>query len=54
VQSVLLHLDMNGGLPADAFAPRSASAGDVFQFAPERDTLKSTILAARLSPQEGR
>ncbi len=52
VQSMLLHLDMNGGLPADAFAPGSASRGDVFQFAPERDTLKSTILAAKLSPQE--
>jgi hypothetical protein len=52
VQSVLLHLDMNGGLPADAFAPRSSSTGDVFQFAPERATLKSTILAAKLSPEE--
>ncbi len=52
VQSMLLHLDMNGGLPDDAFAPGSASRGDVFQFAPERDTLKSTILAARLSPAE--
>jgi hypothetical protein len=52
VQSVLLHLDMNGGLPADAFTPRSSSTGDVFQFAPERETLKSTILAAKLSPEE--
>ena len=52
VQSVLLHLDMNGGLPSDAFAPGSVSAGDVFQFAPERAALKSTILAARLSPAE--
>jgi hypothetical protein len=52
VQSMLLHLDMNGGLPDGAFAPGSASRGDVFQFAPERDTLKSTILAARLSPAE--
>ena len=26
--------------------------GDVFEFAPERDTLKSTILAAKLSPEE--
>jgi hypothetical protein len=52
VQSLLVHLDMNGGLPADAFAPKSASAGDVFQFTPEREMLKSTILAARLSPEE--
>jgi hypothetical protein len=52
VQSVLLHLDMNGGLPTDAFAPRSSSTGDVFQFAPERATLKSAILAAKLSPEE--
>jgi len=52
VQSVLLHLDMNGGLPDGAFAPKSASTGDVFQFAPERETLKSTILAAKLSPEE--
>jgi len=52
VQSVLLHLDMNGGLPAGAFAPKSASTGDVFQFAPERETLKATILAAKLSPEE--
>ena len=52
LQSVLLHLDMNGGLPPDAFAPGSTSAGGIFQFAPERDTLKSTILAARLSPEE--
>jgi hypothetical protein len=52
VQSMLLHLDMNGGLPERAFAPGTASRGDVLQFAPERDTLKSTILAAKLSPEE--
>ena len=52
VQSVLLHLEMNGGLPPGAFAPGSSSAGDIFQFTPERDTLKSTILAARLSPEQ--
>jgi hypothetical protein len=51
LQSVLLHLEMNGGLPPDAFAPGSSSTGDILQFTPERDTLKSTILAARLSPE---
>lgn len=50
VQSVLLHLDATGGLPDAAFAPGTSSTGDVFQFVPERDTLKSTILAARVSP----
>jgi len=50
VQSVLLHLDATGGLPDDAFAPGSSSTGDVFQFVPDRDTLKSVILAARVSP----
>lgn len=52
LQSVLLHLDANGGLPAQAFAPRSSSTGDIFQFAPDREALKSTILAARLSREE--
>ena len=51
VQSVLLHLDSSGGLPSDAFAPKSSSTGGVFEFTPDRETLKSTILAARLSPE---
>jgi hypothetical protein len=50
VQSVLLHLDASGGLPDAMFAPGAVSAGDIFQFVPDRDTLKSTILAARVSP----
>jgi hypothetical protein len=50
VQSVLLHLDSTGGLPDATFAPGTASTGDTFQFVPDRDTLKSTILAARVSP----
>lgn len=52
VQSVVIHLDRTGGLPADAFAPESASAGGVFQFAPDPDAVKAAILAARLSPDE--
>lgn len=50
VQSVLLHLDASGGLPDAMFAPGTATTGDIFQFVPDRETLKSTILAARVSP----
>jgi hypothetical protein len=52
LQSIVIHLDLQGGLPADAFAPDRLSRGGLFQFIPERQALKSSILAARLSPDE--
>lgn len=52
LQSIVIHLDLQGGLPADAFAPGESSRGGLFQFIPERQALKSSILAARLSPDE--
>jgi hypothetical protein len=52
LQSIVIHLDLQGGLPADAFAPEQLSRGGLFQFIPERQALKSSILAARLSPDE--
>ncbi len=53
VQGILLHLDANGsGVPAHAYEESSVSHGGVFETAPRKETIKSTILAARLSPQE--
>jgi len=52
LQSMLIHLDAHGGLPANSFVATTSSMGGVFQTAPDPDTLKSTILAARLSPEE--
>jgi hypothetical protein len=52
LQSIVIHLDLQGGLPADAFAEDQLSRGGLFQFSPERQALKSSILAARLSPDE--
>jgi len=53
VQSILLHLDANsGGLPDRAYEESAVSHGGVFQSAPRREAVKSSILAARLSPRE--
>jgi hypothetical protein len=52
VQSIVLHLDEQGGLPTRAFERTDVSRGGVLQFVPERDGLRPTILAARLSPEE--
>ena len=53
VQSILIHLDLHGGgLPPRAFEPSAASHGGVFQFNPNKEVLKATILAAQLSPEE--
>ena len=53
VQSILIHLDMHGGgLPPGAFEPSAASHGGIFQFNPNKEVLKATILAAQLSPEE--
>jgi len=52
LQSIVIHLDLQGGLPADAFASDELSRGGLFQFIPERQALESSILAARLSPDE--
>ena len=53
VQSILLHLDANsGGLPDRAYEESAVSHGGVFQAAPRKETVKSGILAARLSPKE--
>lgn len=52
VQAILIHLDLSGGLPEGTFAEGHVSHGGVFQFVPEKPVLKSTMLAARLSPDE--
>jgi hypothetical protein len=53
LQGIAIHLDLNGGgLPQGAFAEQRVSHGGLFQFVPEKQALKSSILAARLSPDE--
>jgi len=53
VQSILIHLDLHGsGVPEKAFDPSFLSHGGVFQFTPRKETIKSVILAAKLSPKE--
>ena len=52
LQSMVIHLDQHGGLPDAAFAADAPNRGGLFQFIPERQALKSSILAARLSPEE--
>lgn len=53
VQSILLHLDANSsGLPDRAYEESAVSHGGVFQSAPRKEAVKSSILAARLSPKE--
>lgn len=52
VQSTIIHLDQHAALPPGAFKNRNATQGGVFQFNPRKDALKSTILAASLSPAE--
>lgn len=52
VQSIVIHLDVNGGLPQGAFQPGDISRGGLFQFTPREDAIKSVILASRFSPQE--
>jgi hypothetical protein len=52
VQTIVLHLDEQGGLPRQAFEKTNVTRGGVLQFMPDRAVLRSTILAARLSPDE--
>jgi hypothetical protein len=52
VQSIVLHLDDYGDLPANMYEATAVSRGGVFQYVPERDNLRPTMLAARLSPNE--
>jgi hypothetical protein len=52
LQSIVIHLDLEGGLWDEAFAADALSRGGLFQFVPEREALKSSILAARLSAAE--
>jgi len=52
VQTIVLHLDENGDLPPQAYEKTDVSRGGVFQYVPDRDSLKPTMLAARLSPNE--
>lgn len=52
VQSIVLHLDEHGGLPPQAFEKTNVSRGGVFQYVPDREGLRPTILASRLSPAE--
>lgn len=53
VQGILIHLETHGGgLPPDFLEESPISHGGVFQFTPKMDMIKSTILAARFSPEE--
>jgi hypothetical protein len=52
LQSLAIHLDVNGGLPPGAFEDQPRSHGGLFQFVPEKRALKASMLAARLSPGE--
>ena len=52
LQAIAIHLDASGALPEDAFAESEVSHGDPLQFVPKKEALKSSILAARLSPDQ--
>ena len=52
LQAIVIHLDAAGVLPEDAFTEGKVSHGDLFQFVPEKQALKSAMLAARLSPDQ--
>jgi hypothetical protein len=53
LQGIAIHLDLHGGgLPPGAFEQQRVSHGGLFQFVPEKQALKSSILAARLGPDE--
>jgi hypothetical protein len=50
VNSILIHLNAHcRGLPAHAFQESRLAYGDLFQFSPRRQAMKSVILAAHLS-----
>lgn len=52
VQSILIHLNAHcGGLPESALKQSRVAYGDLFQFSPRRNEMKSAILAAHLSPK---
>jgi hypothetical protein len=50
LQSMLIQLDAQGTIPADAFVPGPTSSGGAFEFIPARDMFKAAMLAPRLSP----
>jgi hypothetical protein len=51
-QSILIHLNSSTtGLPMGSFKDRFYSHGDLFESYPERNAIKATMLAARLSPK---
>ena len=52
LQAIAIHLDASGALPEDAFAEGEVSYGGLLQFVPKKEALKSSILAARLSPDD--
>lgn len=52
LQAIAIHLDASGALPEGSFAEARVSHGGLFQFVPEKQALKSAMLAARLSPDE--
>jgi hypothetical protein len=52
LQAIVIHLDLSGALPDDAFAEDRVTHGGYFQFVPEKQALKSAMLAARLGPDE--
>lgn len=52
LESMAIHLDVQDGLPSHAFREGRDSYGGLFQFVPIKRAIKSSILAARLTPQE--
>lgn len=52
LQAMSIHLDAEQSLPPDAFDKDKLSHGGLFQFVPYKQAVKSSILAARLTPEE--
>jgi len=52
LQAMSIHLDADGSLPQDAFDSARLTHGGFFQFVPYKQAVKSSILAARLTPEE--
>lgn len=52
LQSMLLQMDANGGLPPHAFEAGAVTSGGAFEFSPREGLFKAAMLAPRLSPAE--
>jgi hypothetical protein len=51
LQGMSIHLDADNNLPDEAFDSKTLSHGDAFEFVRYRPAVKSSILAARLTPE---